>query len=385
VKSFLITLLFLFNFVFPKAGIKVGLLPITFGYGLTALLGIFSIFNLSKIRKKAFFACLAWIPFQLVVAFCLSHKPIDDYTHLSSLIIHFFIFPTLFYLVFCTYFERLQEPLLLKLLLNGQFIVALIGIGFFIYSIVTNSIFELPGLTTNFHDSGLLEESKCNERAGIYKLTSTYNNGNLYGICQLFFYPLFLNYERSYVKRSIVRLALILTLSRTIWVVLIIAELLDFMRKRSVCSFISLAVILLSIYSIDTYLSSMALQETFLLDSTLGGRDEKFAILSELTLLSDASFKGIHEIVYLGILEEFGILGLTTFLLGMGFPLIDYSLNKKSYSPLKTTLIQGVILYSITCLSDGAILLIPVMYFYFFITSFVLLSKEANATFLLPS
>jgi hypothetical protein len=385
VKSFLITLLFLFNFVFPKAGIKVGLLPITFGYGLTALVGIFSLFNLYKIQKKCFFACLAWIPFQLVVAFCLSHKPIDDYTHFSSLIIHFFIFPALFYLLFSKYFERFEEISVLRFLLNGLFIVAIFGIGFFIYSFITNSIFEIPGLTTNFHDSGLLEGAKCNERAGIYKLTSTYNNGNLYGICQLFFYPLFLNYERSFVKSSIVRLALILTLSRTIWVVLIITELLNFMRKRSIWSFISLGVMLLSIYSIDAYLSSIALQDTFLLDSTIGGRDEKFAILSELSLLSDSSFKGIHEIVYLGVLEEFGILGLTTFLLGMGFPLIDYILNKKSYSPLKTTLIQGVILYSITCLSDGAILLIPVMYFYFFITSFVLLSKEANATFLLPS
>lgn len=378
-KTFLITLLFVFNFVFPKAGIKVASFPITFGYLITALIALFSTFNLGNINKKALGAFLSWVPFQLIAIFSLSYKTIDDLTHFSSFFIHFYIFPFLFYIVFSKYFENFETQSFLKMLLNGIFGVAILGIGLFIYSLITNSIFEIPGLTTNFHDAGLLEETKCNDRAGIYKLTSSYNNGNLYGICQLFFYPLFLFFECSSLKKWIFRIALILTLSRTIWVVLIIAELINLMKKRSIASFSSLIVILASIYLVDTYLSSIALQDTFLLDSTLGGRDEKLGILSKLSLFSDTPFKGIHEIVYLGILEEFGISGLIAFLIGIGFPLISYFLDKKSYSPLKGVLIEGLILYSITCLSDGAILLIPVMYFYFSISCFVLASKEASA------
>ena len=88
---------------------------------------------------------------------------------------------------------------------------------------------EIPFLTVNFHDVGTLETTKYIDRGGIFKLISTYNNGNVYGVCLLMLLPFYNSVEPSKLKRMIVKLSLLLTLSRTVWFGLFFAEILTYL------------------------------------------------------------------------------------------------------------------------------------------------------------
>jgi len=49
---------------------------------------------------------------------------------------------------------------------------------------------EIPYFTINAADVGEVAD-KYNQRGNIMKLISTYNNGNIFGVCTLMFFPLF--------------------------------------------------------------------------------------------------------------------------------------------------------------------------------------------------
>lgn len=370
--SFWFYSLFILNVVFPKAGFKIGSIPITFGY---ILLGIYSLIFLPRSFKEAkkpnILCAMAWAPFQILCIVQFFVSPPIDMGYFYSFTIHFIFFPFIFYLVLHECFTILDEEKFIKIIKNSMLFLAIFGIFSFFYKFFTDSFIEIPGLTTNFSDVGTLEEEKFIDRGGIYKLISTYNNGNLFGICQLFFYPLLLNQEKSNLKKTIIRSALILTLSRTIWIGLILAELIEYLRGKSLKILLTTVLLILAIYQIDCFLTELSNQGGFLLDSNLGGRAEQLATLNHLSLFGIGGFDGIYEMVYIGILQHFGIVGFFLFIIGFSFPIILLLFSSKK-SNLSSGLTKGILLYAIISLSDGAILLIPVLFIYFMLCSILL-------------
>src|SRR5690606_25097688 len=85
----------------------------------------------------------------------------------------------------------------------------------------------------NAGDVGALE-GKHIDRGGIFKLISTYNNGNIFGICMVMLLPLYACLERRTWPQLVVKAALVLTLSRTVWAGLIAYEVLHRLYVRRV-------------------------------------------------------------------------------------------------------------------------------------------------------
>jgi hypothetical protein len=368
-NSFFSTLLlgiFFINFLFPKAGFKIDDLPITIGYLLILFSTIFFLFSfLAHLKKEHFLFFLAWLPFQLFSFFQFVVYPIKELGYFFSFLIHFFFFPFYFYILVQGSFGYLDHKRWVCYLKRSFLFLALFGVFLFFYKIFTGVFLEIPGLTVNFNDLGTLEEEKFIDRGGIYKLISTYGNGNLYGICLLFFYPLYLHEEKKPYFRFLVRVSFILTLSRTVWIGCLFCECLDLLRSFHWKKIGSILFLLVSMGLIDRALSLLMAQDEFAFDPNLGGRATQLETFYTLTLLGHGGFDGIYEMVYLGLLHHFGILGLFAFLFAYLFP-IAYTVCFKSISPYQTSLIIGLTCYLFLSLSDGAILLIPTFLLYYF-------------------
>ncbi len=370
----LLTLFFLFLLVFPKGGIKIGKIPITWGYILIALTG-FVFFFISLARgletsRQRWLAILAAMPFQCYLILVFLANGYLNFGFAMSMIIGFVALPWIFVFFLGNYLDDFHPRYLLNLIRHGIFWVAVYGIVLFFYRALTGEWLEIPFLTINYGDIGALD-TKFNVRFGFLpKLIATYNNGNIYGVSILMFLPLFDRLEKSRWKSAIVKLSLILTLSRTVWMGLLFYELFvqlylnRFSVKRLWQSALLLTGVVVSIVIIAFFVLGGG--AAFLFDPNLGGRAKQLALLDNLAIVTHLPLISIAEMVYLSVLERLGILGLVLYLLMMATPLF---INLGSKAPLKRAFIAGVGMYLFVSLSDGASSFIPVLAFFWFMAS----------------
>lgn len=220
-------------------------------------------------------------------------------------------------------------------------------------------------------------------RGRFFKLISTYNNGNLYGVATLLLLPLYLQMESSRTRRLIVRIALMLTLSRTVWVGVILNEVLSLgvallgqvktfpvlylgaARRRftAVAATLGLVVVALGFTGIQ---SGLLLR--FVFDPTGGNRIAQLQVAGDTTLLPAYALYGFGEVLYASAAQYWGLAGLFAFTLIMISPLIvllwDPGILK---APLKRAALKGLVIYIVMAGADGALDFIPVMAFYWFV------------------
>lgn len=383
IKPIFPLLLLVFLLIFPKGGIKIAEIPFTWGYLFLFLATIPILFRRIQIVFYSHFrVILALIPFQIISISTLIVNGIDDISFAFSFIIHFLLFPFIFFLVFSKSMSELNAPIFFKHFKNGVFLISVYGICLFAFTTIFGFFFSIPLLTINLDDLGLLETTKCIARGDFFKLISTYNNGNLYGACVLLLLPLYLHIETKSWKRSIVKLSLLLTLSRTVWIGLFIVELfwvlyVQQLKIGNIFKLLFKCIALSIILSIIVLLINKDI--SFILDATLGGRYEEFYTLEEFYWVSFSPFSAITEIVYLSIYKNFGVFGLIAFIVGMTSPIWIYyfCMPNRDLIRFKTHTVQKAILaglctYLLLSFSDGAILLIPVMAFYWFLSALLL-------------
>lgn len=374
VKQVIVSLLFIFLLFFPKGGIKIQGFPITWGFLLFLGLGFALFFQKKQLfEKKALGILLALIPFNILSISCLAWHGYANLADTVSLLMNFFLFPYIFFLSFSQRVTNLDLEFILKCFKKGIFFVAVFGVALFFYKFFFGKFFEIPFLTVNYHDFHDLEENKCIDRGGVFKLISTYNNGNLYGVCILMVLPLYCFYEISFTKRLFVKSSLVLTLSRTIWIGLIFFEILHFFLVKTtpikktllfLCNLCLLAALFLVLNSF------FPLSWEFIFDRFFGNRIGQLEVLEDVTWFGRGSFEGIFEVVYLGLLKSFGILGVITFLLFFLSPfllLIYQKICGEKIPHYKIRAAAGLVLYLFLAGSDGALLLIPVMCFCLFL------------------
>lgn len=382
-------LLLTFLLIFPKGGIKVSNLPLTWGYLLLFLSGISILFRrLHGIVFSHLQVFLALLPFQLISLTTFLIVSVEDWRFTISFFVHFFIFPFMFFLLFSKSILEINFSHFLKFFKNGVLFIACYGVFLFLFVHTFRFFFTIPLLTVNVDDLGILETTKCILRGDFFKLISTYNNGNIYGICILILLPLYDYLEEKTWKRSIVKLSLILTLSRTVWLGLLIVELFNIFYVRNPNSRRGVVLKALS-FAILLSLIVIAIKKDFffIFDSSLGGRASAFSELEQFYWIGKVPFQGFSEIVYLSAYKNFGIFGLLAFLGGMTSPLWSYYLHRLRYgipesSIFQKTLIAGLSTYLILSCSDGAILFIPVMAFYWFLSALLLTPAKELSTFL---
>ena len=171
--------------------------------------------------------------------------------------------------------------------------------------------------------------------------------------------------------------SLVLTLSRTVWIGLLAYEVLSRLLVRRITwrTVISLALwVALAIGGVLVALSLFDRDVSFIFDRRLGGRIDQLTYLFEASILPSGIFRTIEEMLYLSLIDSFGILGLVTFLIGITGPLVLYlgGFVEGRDTVYKRSLALGLLVHLIVAISDGATLYIPVMAIYWFLVTLLL-------------
>lgn len=373
-----------FLVLFPKGGIKIGILPLTWGYLFLALtfpvlLAVRLLAFPLRVPLRVLTVIALLVPMQALMIYALVAIGVwgPDYAFSNSTGI--FALPWLFLLVYPPFLRSIDGAKLSSYIRNCMLFAALWGLFLFVLHPLTGHFIEIPYLTVNAQDYGLIEAKKHIARGFFFKLISTYNNGNVYGVATLILLPLYDVLEPARWRRLTIKLALLLTLSRTVWFGLLINEALPVvgMLWRQTRTFpvlymarvsrrlAALAVMLLMIFSSLLLLSGAGV--SFLLDPTAGGRIAEVTSISHTTFLPSHGLGGWLEVVYVAVLENLGVAGLIAFVLIMASPLLLLLIDRSALrSPVRSAAMKGLILYSLLAFSDGAFAFIPVMAFYWF-------------------
>jgi hypothetical protein len=245
----------------------------------------------------------------------------------------------------------------------------------------------------NAEDYGQLETTKHIDRGLFFKLISTYNNGNLYGVATLILLPLYNLFEPKPWKRAVLKIALILTLSRTVWIGVLLEQLLSLLRVggRAAVTFPRIALgparraavtILVTCGGIFLGFLLTARKLTFLFDSQLGGRSGSFYALFHPQWLPSVPINAFGEILYFSALYLYGIAGLGAFVLILLSPVLIWIAEPACIqSPVRRAALKGLVLYAFLAGMDGALNYIPMMAFYWFAYMIYLGGWPGNPTF----
>jgi hypothetical protein len=382
-----VAFLVLFLLVFPKGGVKVGGVPLTWGFLALAPLLLFFVAGVAggraaPLQRSRLLVMAALVPFQLVVFGSFLAYGFQDPGFAISMFVTFVFLPLMLVVVLGTHLDRIDLPYLLRWIRGGILAVAVYGIFLFFWKLGTGDYIEIPFLTVNAADVGTLG-TKHNNRGGIFKLISTYNNGNIYGISLIMLLPLYAWMERSPWKRGVVKMSLVLSLSRTAWAGLLAFELIQrlWVRRPTARTFLGLAAAFAVMAGgVLWMLSLLDRDPSFLFDKTLGGRHFLWAELDRATVLPGRRFRAIEEITYLSVLNQLGVAGLAAFLLAMAVPLGLFWTRAVAFwdTAFKRAVMAGLLLYFFMSTSDGGILFIPINAFLWFLVSLLL---SDNPTF----
>jgi hypothetical protein len=374
----LIYLFIIFIVLFPKGGFTYIGIPITWGYLIISFYSLFflfwkSIFN--KFKYKDLILIIMLLPYQFLFTLSIFYLDGSNSFDYVSGFVNFVVFPYVFFIVIKESIITFKIDRFLKFLYLCLVLCSTYGVIAFIYTNITGNFIEIRGVNIPFGEYTPLIE-KSNDKFGLYKLVSSYNNGNIYGICMLMFYPIFKHLNKNKLALFIFQLSLVLTLSRTIWFGIIFIELALILyedRKYIFPKIIGLILVVLCIFLTMLY---MEWGFDYIFDSDLGGRASQLNLLVNAHFFDIKHFDGILEIIYVSIIYTFGYFGLILFIIYLLAP-VTYSLI---FSPGKDKLIYGlsisIICYMLCSISDGAMLLIPVFPIYLLVSTILIISSD---------
>ncbi len=258
--------------------------------------------------------------------------------------------------------------------------IAIYGIFLFIYKVAVGSFFQIPYLTVNAADVGQLSDKPIMRSGGVAKLISTYNNGNIYGACLPMILPIYLLFERNPIFVAIVWASQFLTISRTAWAGgAFLIFILYFIGNKPNMKRLArgLLALIVGTVLVAWLLQLLGRDLTWIFDTSLGGRAQKYdGTLANLSLLPTGSVAQFGEIVYLGILRNYGLIGFLCFLpFFWGGMFLSYR-GRFAHHPVRRAARQGLMAYYFMSMSDGAILFIPVMAYFYFTTLVALEGQE---------
>ena len=381
IREYLFLLATILLIFIPKGGFKLAGVPITWGYlylGFLFLLSLLIILDKKKflVSSNHFLSYLATLPFVLYFSINLFFRGYDG--TLGNLIAFYvsFGFIPLCFLLLSPFIKKINRPYLDTLISKAVFWVSFYGILLFLFKQLTGHYIEIPYITVNSGDLGTLED-KYNMRGSLYKLISTYNNGNIFGVCMLLLFPIFHKQNQSKIKLAIVVLALLLTLSRTVWLGLLFYFILIY-RDRiykliKIYALLGIIFLFFATLLMDRFFQYHSFSG-FVLDSNLGGRINQIRQFTGLSFFGSQTFDFIEEIVYLSIFKQLEIVGLLLFCISFFAP-IYLALTTKGNNH---TYLLGSITYLFVCFSDGCMLYIPTLVFFYFVNTMIFMPKNTT-------
>lgn len=232
-----------FNIWFPKAGIKIGEIPLTIGnilFAITFILWLFvkvktGSFRNYKINSIIVLGILYFI-FKYIIVYASKGTILNSIGYIIPLM----IYPLIFFVVSDMVDNDLKMEKIIKCIVWGFFFLSIYSIVQYIVGIDKCCI---PGLTVNYSDyanwgkywylhksNGVTVESA--------KIVSTYQNGNLYGINTLLIYPLVYNYLKNKKSKLFIPslilfvVCVFLSLSRACWLGIILFIFMEILMER---------------------------------------------------------------------------------------------------------------------------------------------------------
>ncbi|MDU4249218.1 hypothetical protein [Pseudomonas sp.] len=372
----------------PKSGFYAGSTPIYCLYLIVLVITpILLMLRLNTPVRQIGPLCrctLAIAPFWTVWVLTELFFGYENVGYLGGHLFVFILIPVFYYLLSLLYNELTQATIFRTLRLSIR-VVAVFGILSFLYAALTGDYLNIPYLTTGGGNDVLSVWQRNNQRGELFKLVSTYNNGNIYGLCMAMLAPLYFRLEhRSFFKVLLIA-SMILTLSRTVWLLTALALLMTYGQGLTLRRLTALVASLVICAAAAIFLSANYLGgDRFLMDSSLGNRDQFFWMLDEFRLMPQEPISAITEIPYLSIYHDFGLIGLTCFALFFISPLLignpsPFSLRLR---PNLRAVNAGVLIYLFASLSDSALLFVPSFACYGFLAFLKLsLSRRHERTF----
>lgn len=350
----------------PKGGIKAGGVPLTLGYVLTMILLIVAMLRGRRLalpfdRMLAFLPCLLLGLWSIVV---VNANGTDSVGFTVSYFVSVLYLPVFGLMVFSPLILDEHNALIERALVWAVRFIVVYGIFLFFFKQFTGRWIEIPFVTVNAADVGQLDDKNI-DRGGIFKLISTYNNGNIFGVSLAIMAPLYLKLERRRLFEWALYAAMFLTLSRTVWIA---AVLIMFMRTLAKGAkpimLLYLAVgLLVAGATIMGLLSFLGRDMSFVFDSNLGGRANQLDVLSDIHFIPEGQVSALPEIAYLGMLKYFGIPGLLLFIAHLLTPALLLRVEGvRLLSPTPAAAcLQGLLIYAVLAGADAAFSFIPVM------------------------
>lgn len=355
------------NVALAKAGFSAGSTPVTFGYLLMGALAPLALIGLIVRPVLSPVALLHVLLAYLPVGLFAVYKVETAFGSPGELLVigtSFLILPVIIIGLFSPYLEDLTEAQICTVLKwCVRFAVAWGLMNFFMYAI-TKSFMAIPYVTMNAADAAEVF-GKNNRRGGFMKLVSTYNNGNIFGVCMIALGPVYLYAEKSRAWMAAFLLAILLTLSRSAWFGMVImgGVMVAIGQLRINRGYIWLAGIG-ALSGILILLPLLGWTSANLFDSNLGGRFYQF----EELVFTWLGTPGIHiaEIIYLGLLNSFGVLGFLGVMLALTFPLLTQGARLYRLPMLRRAALGGMVCYLAMAASDGAFIFPPVLAIFLF-------------------
>lgn len=352
-------ILVIFLVALPKGGIAVGDMPVTFGYLLLGLLAPPAVLVALR-RGGPPPAALANFFFGFVPVAAMAMLKLLGAGSMSSSLIYaviLFILPALFLLVYSPVLEMLSEEQIGTPLKWALRFVAVWGLMNFLIFAFTKTLVEIPYLTVNPLNAGEIY-AKNNSRGMLMKLVSTYNNGNVFGVCVLMLLPIYRHFEKSRLWLGLLVLAIVLSLSRTVWAGLVVAMIgmiwSGQLKLTRPAAWISLGGVVLLVIAL---LPLMGWTTERVVDTEMGGRMLQWDQI-ELSFLGQPQVR-ISEVLYAGLLQSFGLLGTLLAVIAFAFPLVYGVINADMLSPLRRAAVVSVACYLLMAMSDAAFIYPP--------------------------
>lgn len=362
----LLAFLVFYTVALPKGGVKAAGVPLTIGYVLTTVMIALALLRAGRLtlpfdRLMAYGACLLLGTWSATIVAINGTESIGFTISYFVSALYLPLFGLLFFsgLILDEHHARIERALVWAV----RFIV-IYGIFLFLFKQLTGQWIEIPYITVNAADAGQLDDKYIN-RGGIFKLISTYNNGNIFGVSVAIMAPLYLRLERRRLMVWVIYLAMFLTLSRTVWIAAILVLTLQTLSKgvRPLTLLYLALGLLLAGVAISFLLKFLGVDVSFILDSNLGGRLATFNVLEDAGLLPQVPTKPLPEIVYLGMLRDFGVPGLLLFILHLLLPslLLWFEGVRLLSLSRASACLQGLLIYPVISCADAAYSFIPVM------------------------
>lgn len=362
----ILAVMLFYMLAFPKGGIKLAGIPLTIGYAFTPLLALLAMarsrtMSLPIDRLLAFLPCLVLAMWSAIVVYLNGvASPAATISYFVTIV----YLPIFGLIAFSSLILDDNRRLVESILIWAIRFIVIYGIFLFVFRQVTGRWIEIPYVTVNVGDVGTLDD-KYIRRGMFFKLISTYNNGNLFGISVLIMAPLYLMLERRGWLKIALYISLFLTLSRTVWIgmaILLGLQMLARGVKPSTIMYFLLTIVVSSVM-VSIMVSAMGRDLSFILDTHLGGRVGQLSALNDIRIIPYEAFPGFPEIVYLGVIRHFGVPGLILFVAHLLMPAAILWLEGVPVirpSPAGACM-QGTLIYAVIACADAAFGLIPVM------------------------